>query len=160
LIPVAGPPMRDLPTGPALLALARDVLLRDLMPLLPQAAHLDARLVANSMAIAEREAMSGERSAQGMLRELERLYGDDVTLTHPARRAESPLPRIAGEGHERSDADEAEEALLRRFAQDLRGGLFEEGQPRERHAREILWRLTISKLRQANPRFLDVNGFS
>ena len=49
--------VRDLPTGPALLALARDVLLRDLMPLLPEEAHLEARLVANSMTIAEREAV-------------------------------------------------------------------------------------------------------
>ena len=61
--------MRDLPTGPALLALARDVLLHDLMPLLPQEAHLDARLVANSMAIAEREAMAGEAGTE-ILREL------------------------------------------------------------------------------------------
>ena len=52
--------VRDLPTGPALLALARDVLLNELMPLLPQEAHLEARLVANSMAIAEREAVAGE----------------------------------------------------------------------------------------------------
>ena len=33
--------MRDLPTGPALLALARDVLLHELMPLLPPTAHLE-----------------------------------------------------------------------------------------------------------------------
>ena len=42
--------VRDLPTGPALLALAREVLLHDLMPLLPPEAHLEARLVANSIA--------------------------------------------------------------------------------------------------------------
>jgi hypothetical protein len=45
------------------------------------------------------------------------------------------------------------------FARDLRAGAFE-GEPRERHAREILWRLTIAKLRDANPRFLNANGFS
>ena len=38
--------MRDLPTGPALLTLARDVLLKELLPLLPTTAHLEARLVA------------------------------------------------------------------------------------------------------------------
>ena len=36
--------MPDLPTGQTLLALARDVLLGDLMPLLPEEARLDARL--------------------------------------------------------------------------------------------------------------------
>ena len=125
--------MRDLPTGPALLALARDVLLHELMPLLPPTAHLEARLVANSMAIAEREAISGAAPAQGILHELKELCGEE-----------------GGEG---------EQGLLRRFARDLRAGAFEEGEPRERRAREILWRLTIAKLRDANPRFLNANGF-
>ena len=50
------PAMHDLPDGPALLALARDVLLNDLMPLLPPERRLEALLVANCMAVAEREA--------------------------------------------------------------------------------------------------------
>ena len=125
--------MRDLPNGPALLALARDVLLRDLMPLLPHHAHLEARLVANSMAIAEREAVAGEEPAQEILRELEELYAE------------------AGIG---------KPGLLARLARDLRVGAFESSEPREHHARGILWRLTIAKLRSANPRFLNANGFS
>ena len=123
--------VRDLPTGPALLALARDVLLHELMPLLPQEGHLTARLVANSMAIAEREAVAGEEPAQEILRELAKLYGD----------GEQGL-------------------LLRRLAQDIRAGDFEESQLSERHVREILWLHTITKLRNANPRFLNANGFS
>ena len=126
--------MRDLPTGPALLALARDVLLRDLMPLLPQEAHLDARLVANSMAIAGREAVAGDEPAQDIRREVEKLYGE------------------TGSGNLG--------LLLARLARDLRGGVLESSEPREHHAREILWRLTIAKLRDANPRFLNANGFS
>ena len=125
--------MRDLPTGPALLALARDVLLKELLPLLPPTAHLQARLVANSMAIAEREAVSGAAPQGEILHELEGLYGEE------------------GEG---------EQGLLRRFARDLRAGALGENEPRERRAREILWRLTIAKLRDANPRFLNANGFS
>jgi hypothetical protein len=125
--------VRDLPSGPALLALARDVLLRDLMALLPEEAHLEARLVVNSMAIAEREAISGAAPAQGILHELQEFYG------------------AGGE-----DA----RVLLRRFGRDLRAGSFHEGEPRERLAREILWRVTIAKLRDANPRFLHANGFS
>lgn len=123
----------DLPSGPQLLALARDVLLHDLMPRLPPELHLDVRLVANSMAIAEREALTGEEPAQGILHEVEKLYGD------------------AGSGRP---------GLLTRLAQDLRGGTFESAGQRERDVRRILWRLTIAKLRSANPRFLNANGLS
>ena len=125
--------VHDLPTGPALLALARDMLLRELMPLLPQEAQLEARLVANSMAIAEREAVAGEEPAQEIRCELEKLYGE------------------LGSGRRE---------LLARLARDLRGGAFEGSERREHEARQILWRLTIAKLRSANPRFLNANGFS
>ena len=125
--------MRDLPTGPALLALAREVLLKELMPLLPPTAHLEARLVANSMVIAEREAISAASPAQEILHELKELYGE---------------------------WGEDEQGLLRRFAHDLRVGAFEENEPRGRRMREILWHLTVAKLRNANPRFLNANGFS
>jgi uncharacterized protein DUF6285 len=125
--------VRDLPTGPALLALARDVLLRDLMPLLPPNAHLEARLVANSMAIAEREVEAGDRPAQEILHELGKLY---------------------------SEPGSGKPELLARLARDLRVGAFEASEPRGQHARHILWRLTIAKLRSANPRFLNANGFS
>ena len=125
--------MRDLPAGPALLALARDVLLRDLMPLLPHNAHLEARLVANSMAIAERELAMGDGPGQEILHELEKLYGEP------------------GSG---------KTELLVRLAHDLRDGAFESSALREHEARQILWRLTIAKLRSANPRFLNANGFN
>jgi hypothetical protein len=123
--------MRDLPTGPELLALARAVLLNDLLPLLPEQYRLDARLVANSMAIAEREAAPEKGPGQQILGELEMLYG----------------------------AVEDEGELLNRFARDLRVGAFEGSEPRDRNARAMMWRLTIFKLRQANPRFLAANGF-
>jgi hypothetical protein len=126
--------MRDLPTGPTLLALARDVLLNDLLPLLAPEARLDARLVANSMAIAEREVAAGSRTAEEIARDLEELYRDA--------------------------ADDREPGGLRRLASDLRAGAFEGSAERERCARDILWRLTTAKLGAANPRFLAANGFS
>jgi|SRR5215467_5825302 len=127
--------MFDQPTGPSLLALARDVLLTDLLPLLPEEARLDARLVASSMAIAERESIASAKLVDDILTELETLYGQH-------------LGNKTGE-------DEP----LRRFAHDFRVGAFE-GSPRDRRSREILWRLTIAKLRLANPRFLSANGFT
>lgn len=47
---------------------------------------------------------------------------------------------------------------LARLAADLRIGAFETCEQRSRAARAILWRLTISKLREANPSFLAANG--
>ena len=126
--------MPDLPTGQTLLALARDVLLNDLMPLLPEEARLDARLVANSMARAQREAETADDLCNAVACELARFYDSEAGGGDP-------------------------EDLLRRFARDLRVGALQSSKPQERMAREILWRLTISKLRQANPRFLAANGF-
>ena len=130
--PIGGfPPMRDLPTGPALLALARDILLHELTPLLPEERRQDALLVANCMAIAEREAAAAEVPAQAVLGELKMLYGE-----------EGPAP-----------------SHFRCLARDLRIGAFENSVTRDRAARAILWRLTIAKLRQSNPKFLAANGF-
>jgi Domain of unknown function (DUF6285) len=64
-------PLPDLPSGAALLAVARDVLVRDLMPLLPEERRGEALLVARCMAIAEREAAAEETPA----RELQLFYG-------------------------------------------------------------------------------------
>lgn len=48
--------MREPPEGPDLLATARDVVLRELLPHLPEAQKFAARMVANAMVIASREA--------------------------------------------------------------------------------------------------------
>jgi hypothetical protein len=149
--------MHDLSSVPALLALARDVLVSELMPLLPEERRADALLVAESMTIAERAAEGGGEPMQTISGELETLYRH--ALTHPALRAGSPLSRTAGEGAERSEAGEGAVALLRRFADDCRNGAFESSEPLDRAARAILWRLTIARLRQSNPNFLAANGF-
>jgi len=120
--------MHDLPTGSAVLALARDVLLNELTPLLPEDRRQDALLVAKCMAIAEREAETGGEPAQVVLCELAMLYEEESCC------------------------------LLHRFAHDLRIGAFEGSELREGAARALMWRLTIAKLRQSNPSFLAANG--
>ena len=120
--------MRDLPSGAALLALARDVLVNELTPLLPEERRPDALLVAKCMAIAQREAEAPAEEGRAILREIELLCGPGLDV-------------------------------LRRFAYDLRVGAFESSKPHDRAARAILWRLTLAKLRQANPEFLAANGF-
>ena len=133
--------MHDLPEGPALLARARDVLLTDLLPLLPPERRFEALLVANCMALAEREANT-DLPESPILRELAMLY-------HPEGPSQ-PIPATVGEGSE----------ILRRFACELRNGAFENSPDRDTRARAILWRMTIARLRLANPKFLAANGFA
>jgi aminoglycoside phosphotransferase (APT) family kinase protein len=138
----------DLPPGPALLAHARHVLINELLPLLPAERQLDARLIANCMAIAEREARQAPPGAEQIERELEALYPSVLTRRSPAQTSRA------------AEAEVADQPLLRRFADELRIGGFENSPEREVKARAILWRLTIAKLRLANPRFLAANGLS
>ena len=123
--------MRDLPSGAALSALGRD-LIDQLLPLLPPERHRELRLVATAMAIAEREAIAGDAPRRDILGLLTEFYG--------------------------CSEHGPDDALLRRFAAELRAGAFESCGTRERDARAILWRLTIMKLREGNPLFLAQNG--
>ena len=122
--------MRDLPSGFDLLELGRELLLDELLPLVPEQRQRELHLVATAIAIASREALAGDEPICEILARLAEFYGS--------------LP---------------EDDLLRRFAADLRNGAFATSQPRERSARAILWRMTIAKLREGNPQFLAANGF-
>jgi len=141
MVEAAGP-IRDLPTGAGLLALGRELLLENVLPLLPPERHRELRLVATVMAIAEREAASGDAPAQEIAARLCDLYGPRASRPRCGQEAGSP-----------------KDDLLRRFAADLRAGAFERCESRVRIARAILWRLTILKLREGNPGFLAENGF-
>jgi hypothetical protein len=169
--------MRDLPEATALLALARDVLLNDLLPLLPPERQLDTRLVANCMAIAERE-LAAQEPGTVITGELEALYrpeglsssrfaGPSLSLTageglSRSKGGEGADPRSAsrGEANEGHRAEDDGVEPLHRFARELRNGEFENSPEHAAFARAILWRLTIAKLRLANPRFLAANGYS
>jgi hypothetical protein len=123
--------MRDLPSSSALLALARDVLLNELMPLLPEECRSDALLVAKCMAIAQQEAEAPAEEGRAILREIELLCGQGVD---PWRRFAYDLRVGAFEGSEPRDRA-------------------------VRAVRAVLWRQTVAKLRQSNPEFLAANGF-
>ena len=165
--------MHDLPEGPALLALARDVLLNDLMPLLPPERRLEALLVANCMAIAEREATQDQTTERVVVEELVVLSEPlTPTLSPPGGEREGPAGPQSTEprsgGRDVGPAQREGEGLgcdgaadrLRRFARELRNGAFENSPEREARARAILWRLTIARLRLANPKYLSANGFA
>jgi aminoglycoside phosphotransferase (APT) family kinase protein len=139
--PALPSPVRDLPSGAALLALGRAQLLDELLPLLPPGRHRELRLIATAMAIAEREALAGDLPASEILGRLAEFYaGSEKSLSAPG----------GGEG--------ALDVLPHRLAADLRVGAFDACGERGRAARAILWRLTILKLREGNPLFLAENG--
>jgi hypothetical protein len=147
--------MRDLPSGLDLMALARRLLLDEILPLVPEERRADVRLAATSMAIAAREAANGDAP----LAEIRDLLVDFYEQAAP-----HPLPLPAGgerEGpaqREGEGDDEGLAKLLFRLAGDLRRGEIQTSGSRERAARAILWRLTILKLREGNPQFLAAHG--
>ncbi len=164
--------LRDRPSGIGLVALGRELLLDELLPLLPPERHRELRLVATAMAMAEREAIAGEAPAEEIGVCLRRFYAEAPTPTLPLPPPQAGEGRVgvergrAGAVHRWSSPAETGEgwaaelnALLHRFAADLRVGSFASCDARARAARAVLWRLTILKLREGNPSFLAENGF-
>jgi len=140
-------PLRDLPSGLELAELGRRLLLEELTPLLPPERHREAHLVATAIAIEARESASGDIPAFEILIQLTELNGE----SEPGRsRPQEGRRDILGPLVE----------LLGRFARDLRNGAFETSPSREEAARAILWRLTIARLREANPQFLAAHGIA
>ena len=64
------------PDGPSLLMLARNILLKDLLPLLPDERRVDALMIANVMGIAARELASGSHPLEAELAGLAHLLGE------------------------------------------------------------------------------------
>lgn len=68
--------MREQPDGAALLAIAREVLRKELLPLLPKDRAYDALMIINAMGIAERQLQQGEGPVQEEQRQLAALLGN------------------------------------------------------------------------------------
>jgi len=72
--------VRDLPQSRDLLGLARELLLGELLPLLPPERARDAHLIATTMAIAAREAAGGEGWQEEITGLLNEFYGESGSL--------------------------------------------------------------------------------
>lgn len=72
--------MREQPTGAELLAIAREVLRKELLPLLPKEKAYDALMIANAMSIAERQLQQGEQAQHNEQAALSQLLQQDATL--------------------------------------------------------------------------------
>jgi hypothetical protein len=80
--------MLERPDGGNLLDTARDVLLKDLLPHLPEAQRFHARMVANAMAVARREAVADPAPTLAALR---------TAMATPAGAADDLLQRLSRE---------------------------------------------------------------
>jgi hypothetical protein len=123
--------MPDSPEGAEILGMARDVLLKELLPLLPPEKKYQTLMVANAMAISGRELDQGDEAERIELRILTDLYGEEPP--DPASSAE----RIAG--------------LNARLAADIRAGLFD-GDEADR-LRRMLLETVVCRLRIWNPKY-------
>jgi len=101
--------MREQPDGAALLAIAREVLRRELLPLLPKDKAYDALMIVNAMGIAERQLQQGEGPMQEEHRRLEVLLGRSGEL--------AVLNQVFSARIRAGDFDESKEAqaMLREF---------------------------------------------
>lgn len=133
--------MRERPSGLDLLETARTTLLHELLDALPAEHRYTALMIANAMAIAAREAASGERPLARELARLCSIYKDTP-------------PPISGR-----DALERELAIRNaRVARDIRAGRYD----RQDSVRQTMWdhllETTREKLRESHPKYLKATG--
>jgi hypothetical protein len=120
--------MLERPDADGLLETARDVLLRELLPHLPESRTFEARMVANAMAIARRDMAADEAPVLARLRGL---------LGMP---------------------DAEPDALLRRLSAEIRAGGRDPGRPGSAAAAEALVAVTRLRCVVSNPRALGGGG--
>jgi hypothetical protein len=121
--------MRDRPESAELLGLAREVLLRDVMPFLSAERSEQIMLIARAMAIAERELKAGSTPITECHAALRKLYGDgDFAM------------------------------LWRRLAAKIRTGTYDTSGFAREEVRRLLFAVTVQKLRESNPDYLAASG--
>lgn len=130
--------MRNRPDAADLLRIARDTLLSELLDALPEERHYAMRMAANALAMAAREAESGEVDLVKELRLLSELYGEDVVQAAGANLRE----RIA--------------KMNKRFARDIRDGIFDGACAQGVQA--LLMDQIRARLRISNPQYLKASG--
>ncbi|MDX1515174.1 MAG: DUF6285 domain-containing protein [Gammaproteobacteria bacterium] len=130
--------MINRPDGPELLRTARKLLREDIVETIPREQRYQALMVANAMAIAEREAKAGDRHLQEELRMLTELYGDQAAEAAGAHLKE----KVA--------------ILNRRLAKDIRAGVLDGACAQG--VRALLRAQVVARLRISNPKYLKALG--
>ncbi len=130
--------MRNSPDAAGLLHAARETLLNELLELLPEERRYAMRMAANALAIAAREAETGEADLVKELRLLSELYGENVAQAAGANLHE----RIA--------------RMNKRFARDIRDGIFDGACAQGVQA--LIMDQVRARLRISNPSYLRAAG--
>lgn len=130
--------MIDRPDARELIEIAHEVFTAEMLPAVPDALRYKALMIANAMAIAQRELAAGNAPLRDEYRRLSRLLSETTAeLSGEALRA-------------------AVETYNRRLANEIRGGAYDED---ERAAMlEHLRRTTEGKLAVSNPKALTQPG--
>ncbi|MFQ5993816.1 MAG: DUF6285 domain-containing protein [Acidiferrobacterales bacterium] len=131
--------MPDRPVGAELLVVARETLLKELLPEITDECRYSALMVANAIGIAAREAKDGKAVAELELQMFTELYGASCVGTN-----KTTARQLA--------------ALEARLARDIRAGRFD-GKTGER-LREMLFAHVQARLRISNPKYLKGAGLS
>lgn len=128
--------MNNLPEGTDLLAIARETMLAELRPLLPESARYTLAMIANAMAIAAREIETNDAPMCEALARLDALYD---------------VPRQTLRGTALLEALRKSE---RRLAADIRSGSFDDEGESRRKALAHLRASVAARLRISNPKAL------
>ncbi len=126
--------MNNAPDGAELLRVARQLLREQLLGGISQSQRYEALMVANAMAIAERELEAGDSDLREELRMLAELYGETIVDK-------------SGKGLKDKVA-----ALNKRLAKDIRRGVMDGACAQG--VRALLKAQVIARLRISNPKYL------
>lgn len=130
--------MRNSPDAAELLRVARETLLNELLDALPEDRHYAMRMAANALAMAAREAATGEADLVKELRLLAELYGEEAVQAAGSNLRE----RIA--------------KMNKRFAADIRDGIFDGACAQGVQA--LLMDQVRARLAISNPKYLEAAG--
>lgn len=128
--------MNNLPESTDLLSIARDTMLAELRPLLPESARYTLAMIANAMAIAAREIEAGDAPVRQALERLDALHG-----VPPRVLAGDALLQAVRNGE-------------RRLAADIRAGAFDDEGDRRGKVLAHLRASVAARLRISNPKSL------
>ncbi len=130
--------MRNNPDAAGLLQVARETLLNEFLELLPEERRYAMRMAAKALAIAAREAETGDADLVKELRLLGELYGENVVQAAGANLHQ----RIV--------------KMNKRFARDIRNGIFDGACAQGVQA--LLMDQVRARLRISNPSYLRAAG--
>lgn len=126
--------MRNRPYGHELLGIAAKTFRDELLPALPEDQKYLAMMLLNALGIAERQLGTGDDAQLAEVAALEAL------LAVPTDADASLNARLT--------------ALNRALAQRIRKGALDD----DRAAQQLLWAITLQKLRESSPRYLKAEG--